>query len=619
MYNDYFGLIDSPFSIAPNPQYLYMSERHREALAHLLYGVSMDGGFILLTGEVGTGKTTVCRCLLQQVPDNADIAFILNPKMTSRELLASICDELKVLYPVDASIKVLIDQLNERLLAAHAQNRKTVLIIDEAQNLSSDVLEQLRLLTNLETNQRKLMQVILLGQPELSTLLDRRELRQLSQRITARFHLEALNQNEVNSYISHRLTVAGAKSALFPARVVKKIYRKSGGIPRLINLLCDRALLGTYAQNRLIVDSETVSQAAREIFGVAARPSRLSTTILLASFILVSSVALAWKLSRISDTSQESAIAIVYEPVGETEYETDQAPEPLDAPILQVPVQDPLQDPLQDSVQQSNENSQPIAGDLQRMDETTRQSFQGEPGEQVIAFARTELDTSDSLQTDISVDYATPPLPTADLAIILDSNNASDELIAFRDLFSLWHVSYTVGQRFDPCDVAARENLKCVKRVGSLRDLEHLNRPAILTMMHRDGIQRYVTLSALHDGLPELVVDGQVSMVELSDLNNHWTGAFTLLWKTPPGYRLSFLPGDAGADIDWLENQLADIQGQSPRQMDALAYDAVMQEQVKLFQISTGLIPDGIVGTNTWIQINTRVLDDLPLLKKQVE
>ncbi|MBD3647414.1 MAG: AAA family ATPase, partial [Pseudomonadales bacterium] len=203
MYDQYFGLKESPFSIAPNPRYLYMSERHREALAHLLYGIRTDGGFILLTGEVGTGKTTVCRCLLEQLPDNVDTAFVLNPKLTADELLATICDDLGIDYPDNVTIKGLVDRLNDFLLSSLEADRRTVLIIDEAQNLSADVLEQLRLLTNLETNQRKLLQIILLGQPELLELLSQPELRQLSQRITARFHLDALNREEVAEYIEH--------------------------------------------------------------------------------------------------------------------------------------------------------------------------------------------------------------------------------------------------------------------------------------------------------------------------------------------------------------------------------------------------------------------------------
>jgi general secretion pathway protein A len=270
MYNDYFGFKEAPFSIAPDPQFLYMSERHREALAHLIYGLKTDGGFVLLTGEVGTGKTTVCQCLLEQVPDNSEIAFVLNPKLTVVELLATICDELGISYPQDnASNKVFIDALNQFLLEAHSQGRKTVLIIDEAQNLQVDVLEQIRLLTNLETHKQKLLQVIMLGQPELKQKLEQPELRQLAQRITARYHLEPLSKNEIEAYVRHRLSVAGVDRPLFTAATNDKLYRLSGGVPRLINLLCDRALLGAYATGQHEIDPALLSAAAEEVFGSA--------------------------------------------------------------------------------------------------------------------------------------------------------------------------------------------------------------------------------------------------------------------------------------------------------------------------------------------------------------
>ena len=249
MYQHYFGLAEAPFSIAPDPRYLYLSQRHQEALAHLLYGVGGDGGFVLLTGEVGAGKTTVCRCLLQQIPESCDVAYIFNPKLTVEELLSTICVEFGIACPSgNASVKVFVDCINAYLLDAHARGRHTVLIIDEAQNLSAEVLEQMRLLTNLETNERKLLQIILLGQPELALMLDRPELRQLSQRIVARYHLGPLTKPEVAAYVRHRLEISGARRQLFPAALMGRLYRLSGGVPRVINVLCDRALLGTYVQ-----------------------------------------------------------------------------------------------------------------------------------------------------------------------------------------------------------------------------------------------------------------------------------------------------------------------------------------------------------------------------------
>ncbi len=292
MYNEYFGLEESPFSIAPDPRYLFMSEQHREALAHLMYGFNSDGGFVLLTGEVGTGKTTVCRCLLNQVPDKTSLAFIFNPKLSVQELLATICDEFGIHYPKDnSSIKIFVDLINAYLLEAHTRGSKAVLIIDEAQNLSPDVLEQLRLLTNLETNQKKLLQIILIGQPELREKLSRPDLRQLSQRIIARYHLGALSKKEVSAYVSHRLSVAGLKETLFPDAAISRLFRLSGGVPRLINVLCDRSLLGAYTQNKSIVNTSILSAAAREVHGKSKSPAQgryaKAAAWILSSFIFI--------------------------------------------------------------------------------------------------------------------------------------------------------------------------------------------------------------------------------------------------------------------------------------------------------------------------------------------
>jgi general secretion pathway protein A len=287
MYLQYFGLAEAPFSIAPDPRYLYLSQRHQEALAHLLYGVNGDGGFVLLTGEVGAGKTTVCRCLLQQIPASCDVAYIFNPRLTVGELLSTICVEFGIAYPPgNISVKVFVDCINAYLLDAHARDRHTVLIIDEAQNLSAVVLEQMRLLTNLETNQRKLLQIILLGQPELALMLERPELRQIRQRIVARYHLGPLSKPEVAAYVRHRLEVAGAQRQLFPAALMGRIYRLSGGVPRVINVLCDRALLGTYVQGKERVDRATLVQAAREVFHQAPRRSFLLPLLMILIFVL---------------------------------------------------------------------------------------------------------------------------------------------------------------------------------------------------------------------------------------------------------------------------------------------------------------------------------------------
>lgn len=272
MYLNFFGLFSAPFSIAPDPGFLYLTEKHQEALAHLLYSTTQKGGFILLTGEIGTGKTTLCRHFLKVVPEQFQTAFIFNPKISSKELLATICDEFGIERPArTASIKQLTDLINARLLDIHARGRNALLVIDEAQNLSMEVLEQVRLLTNLETTEHKLLQIILIGQPQLRTMLARDELRQLSQRILARYHLEPLSMQETACYIRHRLVTSGssrkAADAMFPAPVLKEIHKSTKGVPRLVNVLCDRALLGAYVENSHAVSRRIVRNAVREVFG----------------------------------------------------------------------------------------------------------------------------------------------------------------------------------------------------------------------------------------------------------------------------------------------------------------------------------------------------------------
>jgi len=320
LYQAYFGLAEAPFSIAPAPRYLYMSQRHQEALAHLLYGIQGDGGFVLLTGEVGTGKTTVCRCLLEQMPDNCDVAYIFNPRLTAEELLATVCTEFGIACPPgNTSNKVFIDCINAHLLDLHGKGRHAVLIIDEAQNLSAEVLEQMRLLTNLETSERKLLQIILLGQPELADLLARPDLRQLAQRIIARYHLGPLNRAEIGAYIRHRLAVAGSERPLFPASLLGRLYRLSGGIPRVVNLLCDRALLGAYAQGKERIDRATLAQAAREVFGRPPAPRGLLWRAVAAGVLVLAGGALAVAMYRQPDpagAAQAAAGATLDWPAG---------------------------------------------------------------------------------------------------------------------------------------------------------------------------------------------------------------------------------------------------------------------------------------------------------------
>ncbi|MGB8694830.1 MAG: AAA family ATPase [Steroidobacteraceae bacterium] len=299
MYPAFFGIAEKPFAITPDPRYLYLGARHAEALAHLVYGINEAGGFIQLTGEVGTGKTTTIRSLLARAPGNAEIALIINPRLTPLEFLQTICEELGIGLP-DAALgnsKELVDQLNRYLLRAHAAGRRVVLIVDEAQNLSAEVLEQVRLLTNLETESQKLLQIILIGQPELRTLLERNDLRQLAQRVTARYHLEPLGREDTLAYVRHRLRIAGATSDIFTSAALREVYRLSGGVPRVINVICDRALLAAYSQEQHEVGAALVRRAAGEVFDRHLAPVWLKPLIsMLVLLLLAGTAATLWRL-----------------------------------------------------------------------------------------------------------------------------------------------------------------------------------------------------------------------------------------------------------------------------------------------------------------------------------
>ena len=297
MYLSFYGLVEKPFSITPDPRYLFLSGRHAEALAHLVYGIDEAGGFIQLTGEVGTGKTTIIRSLLARQPDKAEIALILNPRMAAAEFMLTLCEELGILVPdsAETSVKDLIDILNRYLLRAHSEGRRVVLVVDEAQTLAPELLEQVRLLTNLETETQKLLQIILIGQPELRELLARNDLRQLAQRVTGRYHLDPLSRDETSSYIKHRLRIAGATNDIFTPSALHELYRVSGGVPRLLNIIADRALLGGFSSDRHLVGPDLVRRAAAEVYGRRVLPAWLPWAIALPSLALVAAaVVLAW-------------------------------------------------------------------------------------------------------------------------------------------------------------------------------------------------------------------------------------------------------------------------------------------------------------------------------------
>jgi len=336
MYTKFFGLTEKPFAITPDPRYLFMSQQHSEALAHLVYGISESGGFIQLTGEVGTGKTTLVRTVLGRLPAEVDVALILNPQLTSLEFLFAICEELSTPPPEDkGSAKSLVDTLNRHLLAAHARGRRTILLVDEAQNLSPDVLEQLRLLTNLETAKQKLLQIILIAQPELRDILARDDLRQLAQRVTGRYHLEPLSRQESGLYIDHRLKVAGALGEIFDDAAKQEVFNLSGGVPRIINVICDRAMLGAYSRETRKIGKSLVEKAAAEVSGQKFAAGLLRWAVPALGVAGAAIIALGlWSLLKQQDPALPEVLSL-----------------PLEAPeseIVMTPGGNPAAEPLED-------------------------------------------------------------------------------------------------------------------------------------------------------------------------------------------------------------------------------------------------------------------------------
>ena len=579
MYQRHFGLGGEPFSIAPDPRLLYMSERHREALAHLLYGVRGGGGFVLLTGDVGTGKTTVCRCLLEQVPAHCHVAYIFNPALDELELLRAVCTEFDV--PLAAppggapTRKDCVDALNEHLLRTHAVGHSNLLIIDEAQNLSPAVLEQLRLLTNLETNERKLLQIVLIGQPELQRMLARPELEQLSQRVIARYHLQPLGADEVEHYVAHRLQACGLQGPLpFDRAALRRVARLSRGIPRRINLLCDRALLGAYALGRTKVDRRIVDRAAVEVFGRGddGTPGRRGVGWVAAgasaAAALVAGVGwVVWSSS--AGVAQRPTAASAVDPAASTPAWTAAASAASAATAVAAA---------------SAGGTAVAASGLP----VTVAAVVGEPAEAGLAASVPSVeDTIDALRTAL----AAP---------------AVNDDAAWRSLAARWRVTLDGG---DPCASAAAQQLHCHRGAdGSVTLLRRLDRPSIVVLRDEGGPAHAALLTALGARQATLQLGPSTFAVPVPVLAGLWQGDFATLWRSPPGYRgVALNPADA-AVAEWLARQL-DRAG-----ADGGAAGQPVRERLKGFQRAQGLVDDGLAGPLTLMQLNRAVGVDEPRL-----
>ena len=575
MYASFFGLKHEPFSIAPDPRYLFMSERHREALAHLLYGVKGGGGgFVLLTGEIGAGKTTVCRCLMEQIPKRCNVAYIFNPKLTALELLKTVCDEFHVPYAHEGAghptVKDYLDPLNDFLLKTHAIGRNNVLIIDEAQNLSADVLEQLRLLTNLETNQRKLLQIVLIGQPELRAMLARPELEQLAQRVIARYHLGALTETETRQYLRHRLTVAGLATANpFSKRAMQRIHQRARGVPRRINLLADRSLLGAYADGVARVDTGIVNKAAAEVFGADERLQRLRRLapwgIGLAVGAALAATGTLW-LTRSSPGTPPAALGMG-------------KPTAASATALPSPSTAAQAATLPTSAPATLPGAAPAAPPSPA---ATRNSSAS--GAVVAATAAPVFITAAELNTR----FANPLRREAD---------------AWRELASQWPALGAQANAADPCAPAPPSSWQCFKSVNAgLPLIRQLDRPGIVTLRDDTGRPLYALLVAIDERSATLRMGGQRLAVALVSLANLWQGDFATYWQAPEGYQRPLGDRDSGVLVDKLASQLAALRGE-PAPAGVQRFDPAMRSRVQAFQVAQGLRPDGLAGPTTYMQL----------------
>jgi general secretion pathway protein A len=562
MYLTFFGLNEKPFAITPDPRYLFLSARHAEALAHLLYGINEAGGFVQLTGEVGTGKTTIVRSLLAQTPKNAEIALILNPKMTAPEFLLTICEELGIGVPDSAlgSLKDLVDILSLYLLRAHAAGHRVVLVVDEAQNLSPQVLEQVRLLTNLETNTQKLLQIILIGQPELRELLSRNELRQLAQRITGRYHLNPLSREETTAYVRHRLRVAGATTDIFAPGALTAVFRLSAGVPRVINVICDRALLGAYSLDRHRVTGALVRSAAAEVFGRRFTPYWLPWAATVGVAVMLTAV--TWAVWNFQPWSAHPRFATAA---------------------------------AADAAAHAGEGS--------------GASHPGDAG----AITRTDDEASAAVPSATALPSHRAAVPQLS-QLLLQHAAETDTDNAFAKLFGLWGAKYQANGT-DPCTQAAQQGLACVAERGSFGQLRLYNHPVILLLNDGAGASHQVVLTALDDEQARLDLGGAHS-VRIGELSRYWLGDFVMLWRPAASPVKSLSAGMRGAQVRWLRQSLQRLHGGASGDAPVSdVFDDELVSWVRDFQRKHQLAVDGIAGVQTQIALASAVSGpDAPLL-----
>ena len=569
IYLQHFGLKREPFSIVPDPGFLYPSHQHRQAVAHLKYGLDREGGFILLTGEVGTGKTTLTRTMLQRIPAHVRVAYVLNSKLNESDLLASICSELSIKIPTRKHIsfsKTCIDVLNQDLLEAHAAGKKTLIVIEEAQNLSHDVLETLRLLSNLETNTHKLLHILLVGQPELLEILGQNKLRQLNQRVVSRFHLLPLDKTEIANYINHRLHHAGAGGAIFDTNCVDTLFKLTKGVPRLINLICHQALLAAYSTGAKTVSAKLVKLSSKEIL-VDLNPtngrSRLAAAVL-ASVVFIALAATLTPLKNINWNDYLTRFNSYLDGPSSVSLDTTATKDPVVAP----------------TVSQEIVNTGLV--DIEQLP----------PDDQFI-----ESVLSGSSEASIQMDEKNRNW---------QENAESRSKNPLINLLNLWNVPASDIYTLDEFDaLAERSGLRSVQvDTATLSALSLIDRPGIVFMQQTSGLEKSHLVLHIGEFTIRLISSGEIIVMDRSAFLDQWTASYLYLWRSPDSFEM-LKPGDFNKPaLAWLQGKLGLVNDGLEQLITGGNYSVAIQAQVTDFQRQQNIIADGIVGRQTLMRLN---------------
>ena len=563
IYQQYFALSCEPFSIVPDPGFLYPSSQHRQAVAHLKYGLDREGGFVLLTGEVGTGKTTLTRTLIKRLPAHVRVAYVLNSSLDSADVLASICQELGIKLPKSSKTsltKNCIDALNADLIESHAEGKKTLVVIEEAQNLSPEVLEILRLLSNLETATHKLLHILLVGQPELLETLAQKNQRQLNQRVVARFHLLPLAKTDVANYVNHRLHHAGANRAIFESSAMTALFKLTQGVPRLINLICHHSLLAAYSTGAKTVSAKLVKAAAVEIFDIE-KPKQKSSGKVGWSLVFCSVIALLAGVAFYGDQLTSKTL--------------------VDAKLVNAPAK-------VESEFESVVVSQPLIEEI-------------EPQPLIVAIE--------------SAEKGLKPEP-----LVIESKNPTTFNNPFAALFALWSVQIEpLFSEEEVYSVAAENELGAEKLINlPLSELIELDRVGIVWVQDENNRLKSYLLTAIDSGFVNLQGIKGERQESLEWLAENWNGAFLYLWHRPIDI-LSMRLGDKNlVALDWLQSRLLQIDDAYQPIITGGYFNEAVRLQVLNFQQQQGIQADGVVGQQTIMKINELTMSSLPRLSKGI-